>query len=195
MKKSITAIVMGIQALAILFCVLSCIYMIVMGGGQGAQRGPAILCLAALAATVYYIAKGHQKTAAKAFKAMLLLCAAASVLCLLPHIYDSALISAMPNAAAFIAIGYALCFGLYLVLALVPDLGKRRSNAIILIVFCVFFAIALFYQINYPGIIFGDGTRADTMRIMRLTCMYWLAVNAGTCIHFKYVDKASRGSK
>lgn len=195
MKKNISVIEMGIQALAILYCVLSCIYTIFMGGGEGAQRGPAILCLAALAATVFYIAKGHTKSAAKSFKVMLLLCAAASVMCLLPHLYDIDLISAAPNAAAFIAIGYALCFGLYLVLALVPDLGKTKSAIIIGAIFCIFVVIHVFFQITLPGALISDGSRADSMRLMRMTCMCCLSLSAMICIHFKYVDKAARGSK
>lgn len=195
MKKGISIFVMAFQALSILYCLLSCIYTLVMGGGTGAQRGPAILCLAALAATVYYICKGHKKTAANAFKLMLLLSAAAAIMCLLPHFYDLDLIGEMPNGAAIIAIAYALCFGLYLVLALVPDLGKARSNTLIVIIFCIFAALIVFYQINRPGAVLTSGTQVNSMRIMRLSCMGCLALNAGTCNYFKYVDKASRGSK
>jgi len=195
MKKNTGVIVMWIQVLAVLFCILSCLYILVMGGGQGAHRGPAIVCLAALIATALYTSKGYKKNAAKDYKVMLLLCAAASLLCLLPLIYNSDLIINRTGLAAVLALGYALCFGLYLVLALVPDLGRTKSNTIIIIIFCIFAAATVFFTIYRPGMLFGDGTRADTMRIMRLNCMSWLAVNAGTCNYFKYVDKASRGSK
>ena len=36
---------------------------------------------------------------------------------------------------------------------------------------------------------------AAAIGIMRLTCMYRLAVNVGACCYFKYLDKAARGRK
>ncbi len=194
MKSKFSYVILGLQVLSLLFCVLCCIYTLVMGAGEGIQRGSAIMCLGALVATAYYVLRGQKKSVAKAYKVMLLFCAAASIMCIVPHIYDTDLLSSMPNAVAIVIIGYAVCFGLFLILALVPDLGKVRTNVIILIIFCIYFATAIFFQIKQPGLLAG-GTRAGTIGIMRLTCMYWLAVNVGTCCYFKYQDKATRGSK
>ena len=55
MKNEKNAAVMALQGLLITFCMLCCIYTIVMGTGSDGQQLPAITCLAALAATVYYV--------------------------------------------------------------------------------------------------------------------------------------------
>ena len=48
----------------------------------------------------------------------------------------------------------------------------RGFLAGILVIFCGFFAVHLSSIILRPGSMFGDGTRYDTMRIMRHTCIW-----------------------
>ena len=195
MRREGNTALMALQGIVIAFCVLSCIYTIFMGSGSDGQQLPAITCLAALAATVYYIYWGYTKAAANAYKTMLLFCALAALICIVPALYNSEAISRIPTATTLCVLGYALCFGLYLILALVPDLGKKKTFAIILFLFlfheAVFFT-TLFLQ---PGAIVGDGTRFDTMRGLRHSCMVVLDINAWICSYFKYRDKAARGSR
>lgn len=195
MKKTASILIICIQVLLLAFCALCCVYTIVMGAGSGGQQLPAVTALIALIATAYYALGQYRKVAAKAYKIMLLFCALASLMCIVPHMYNMDAISLRPIGSIVCVIGYAVCFGLYLILALVPDLGKAVTGVLIAVIFCGFFAVHLSSIILRPGPIFGDGTRFDTMRIMRHTCMWALALNVGICSYFKYKDKAARGSK
>ena len=53
-----------------------------------------------------------------------------------------------------------------------PMAEARGFLAGILVIFCGFFAVHLSSIILRPGSMFGDGTRYDTMRIMRHTCIW-----------------------
>ncbi len=194
MKKPLNTVLMVIQGILLVYCILGSIYTIAMGGGHG-LRGPAIVCLAALAATAYYVFSGYKKSSANVYKLMLTLCAAASLMYIVPTVYDVQSITAQPFMPALAATAYGLCFGLYLLLAYVPDLGKTRSNTLIVIIFVIFFALYLYNQICFPGPFVSDGTRYDYMRNLGILSMAALAVNAGICNHFKYEDKAKRGRK
>ena len=170
-------------------------YTIVKGGGSGGQQLPAFTCLAALIATALYVFKGHRKSAAGAFKIMLAFCALASLMCLVPLTYNLDAINNWPVAAALCAVGYAMCFGAYLILALVPDLGKARSYALIAFSFAVHLAVYVFVKIKQPAAA-GEGRSVYyTMRAMRYHCMFLLDIVVWFCDYFKYRDKAARGSK
>ena len=195
MKKPGNSVLMVFQGLLFVFCILCCIYTIVMGGGHGALRGPAIVSIAALAASVFYAVSGYKKSAAKAHKLMLTLSAAAALMCILLVVYDVEALEAHRFMSGLAAVAYGLCFGLYLILTFVPDLGRKKSNTLIVVIFIVFTALYLYSQINFPGPIFSDGSRYNVMRNMNLVSMMALALNAGICNHFKYVDKAMRGRK
>ena len=195
MKNRITTVIMVILGLDVLFCAGCCVYTIVKGGGSGGQQLPAFTCLAALIATAHYAFMGYRKSAAKAFKAMLLCCALASLMCLVPLTYNVDAISSWPLGAALCAIGYAMCFGAYLILALVPDLGKARSYALIAFALCVHLAVYVFVQIKQPSAAGEGGNLYHTMRAMRHHCMFLLDIVVWLCDYFKYRDKAARGSK
>ena len=195
MKNEKNAAVMALQGLLITFCMLCCIYTIVMGTGSDGQQLPAITCLAALAATVYYVYWGYSKSGANAFKTMLLFCALAALMCIVPALYNKEMISRLPTATTLCVLGYAVCFGLYLILALVPDLGKKKTFAIILFLFLFHEAVFFTTLILQPGAVVSDGTRFDSMRGMRLSCMVVLDINTAICSYFKYRDKAARGSR
>lgn len=196
MKNRITTVVMALLALDVLFCAGCCIYTLVKGGGSGGQQLPAITCLFALIATAHYAFMGYKKSAAGAFKVMLICCALASLMCLVPLTYNLDAINSWPVAAALCNIGYAMCFGAYLILALVPDLGKARSYALIAFAFCVHLAVYVFILIKQPGAAAGEGGKLfHTMRAMRHHCMFLLDIVVWFCDYFKYRDKAARGSK
>jgi hypothetical protein len=186
---------MALLALDALFCAGCCVYTIIKGGGSGNQQLPAITCLFALIATAHYVFKGHKKSAANAFKIMLGCCALASLMCLVPLTYNLDAINNWPLAASLCAIGYALCFGAYLILALVPNLGKARSYALIAFAFLVHIAVYLFIKINRPAALGEEGSTYYTMRAMRHHCMFLLDIVVWFCDYFKYRDKAARGSK
>ena len=193
MRKKTDNIIMAVQGLVILYCSLTCIYTIVMGKETGGQQLPAAMCLAALIVAARYVLKGYVKEEAKVYKLMLLLSAATALLCLVPHVKDPDI--SQPIGSILCTIGYILCCGLYLVLALVQDLGKTKSNIIVLVIFLFYLAVLISCLIYRPGMMMGEGTRADSMRIFRHICMIELAVNAGLSVYFKYRDKEARGSK
>lgn len=192
MKKALNVILMVFHALVILFCMLSCIYTIAKGGENIGLRIPAVVTLAALISAVYYAISGYKKSVATAHKTMLTFCGAASLMCIFSLMYETKIVASYPFLAAFTAVLFGVCFGLYLVLAFVPNLGKLKSNVIIIIVFVVFYTLYYVCQIAFPGSLIGDGTKYDTMRNMSLVCMSALAFNAGICNHFKYEDKSNR---
>ena len=112
-----------------------------MGTGFGGQQLPAAIFLAALIASAWYAIKGYTKAGAKAYKIMLLFCAAASWLCIIPHMFNYDAINNRPIGSILCTLGYALSFDLYIILALVPDLGKRKSNIISAIIFMIYLAV------------------------------------------------------
>ena len=118
MKKTANILIICIQVLLLAFCALCCVYTIVMGAGSGGQQLPAVTALIALIATAYYALGQYRKVAAKAYKIMLLFCALASLMCIVPHMYNMDAISLRPIGSIVCVIGYAVCFGLYLILAL-----------------------------------------------------------------------------
>lgn len=195
MKDKVTKVVMALLALDVLFCAGCCVYTLIKGWGSGGQQLPAITCFAALIATAHYVLLGYKKSAAGAFKAMLICCAFASLMCLVPLTYNLDAINSWPVATALCNIGYAMCFGTYLILALVPDLGKARSYALIAFALCVHLGVYVFIKIKQPGIAGEGGSVFNTMRAMRHHCMFLLDIVVWFCDYFKYRDKAARGSK
>lgn len=123
---------------------------------------------------------------------MLLCCALASLMCLVPLAYDTEAIANWQFGVALCSVVYALCFGAYLILALVPNLGKVKSDALIGFTFAAHLAVYIFLRINQPAA--GDSI-FSTMRAMRHHCMFLLALVVLICNYFKYRDKAARGSK
>ena len=185
---------MFIHAAVMLLCAFSCIHTIVRGGGSGGQQLPAIMCLLALAVTFWYAIQGYKKSAANYFKTMLLICATASLICIVPHMYNTAADDNMPVGYVLCTLGYAISFGLYLTLALVPDLGKGKSFAIIAVIFAFYFMIFIMSIVRTTGDITPGGAAVDLMRVFRHATMWVLAVSVGISTYFKYRDKARRGS-
>lgn len=194
MERKNKLLIIGHMILVAL-CALTCLYTIFMGAGSGGQQFAAAMCLAALVATAWYAIKGYTKAEAKAYKIMMLFCAAASWLCIVPHMYNYDAINNRPIGSILCTLGYALSFGLYIILALVQDLGKRKSNIISAVIFMIYLAVLVSCLILRPGAIIADGTRFDSMRIYRHITMLTLAINSGICLYFKYRDKEARGSK
>ena len=192
-RKTISIILMVIHAIVILGCAASCVFTVVTGTNSGGQQLPAVFCFAALVMTAWYALKGYKKDDAFAFKLVLLFCSAASLVCLVPHMYNLDAINGRPIGAILCALGYAICFGLYLILAFVPDLGKVKSFCIITFIALVFTAVLLSSIILRPGMLAG-GTKFDSMRIFRHACMVELALNVVICYYFKYRDKKARGT-
>ena len=176
-------------------CALSCIYTIVRGAGSGGQQLPAVMCLAALVVTFWYAIQGYKKSAAKYFKLMMVFCAFASLLCIVPHMYNTAAEGFMPTGYVLCTLGYALCFGIYLILALVPDLGLIKSSVLIGIVFLFYIVVFLFSVVNQTGTHTSGGASTDWMRVFRQATMWVLALSVGISIYFKYSDKARRGGR
>ena len=120
-------------------------------------------------------------------------CAFASLMCIVPHMYNSAAQGFMPTGYVLCTLGYALCFGIYLILALVPDLGMIRSSVLISIVFLFYMVIFIFSVVNRTGALTPGGASTDWMRVFRQATMWVLALSVGISIYFKYNDKARRG--
>ena len=189
MNKTINTVILAIQGFVLVFCALCCVYTIVLGSGSGGMQLPAAAILVALCATAYYALEGHKKSAAGSYKIMLLLNALSSLLCIVPHMFNMDAINEVPIWSTITVIGYVLCFGAYLVLALVPDLGMKKSNILIIFIFAVYMIVFINSVRLRPGAMLGDGTRFDSMRIMRHLCMWQMAINTGICNYFKYQDK------
>jgi hypothetical protein len=109
--------------------------------------------------------------------------------------YNLDAINGSPVGAVLFALSYALCFGFYLMLAFVQDIGKLKSFLMIGFIFLFHLIALMFSMILRPGKMLGDGTSFDSMRIFRHTTMVVLAINVCICIYFKYRDKSARGSK
>ncbi len=192
MKKGNYTVMTVIQCLLLLACAGYCIYTVINGAGSGGQQWPAIACLLAVVATLDYLLRGYRKAAARAYRIMVLCCALASLLCLVPHTFNYTATAQAPVASALCALGYGMCFGAYLLLAFVPDLGAAKSTALIGFVFLVHLAVFTCCLIMQPGKLIGNGTIFDSMRAARHFCILVLAVNVAICTHFKYTDKAER---
>ena len=193
-KQSDSKLIKVGQIFLALICAASCVYTIANGAGSGGQQLPAVFCLAAIIATMYYIIRGYGKNASGAFKVMMLLCAFAHLMCIVPHMYNTEFVGSRPVYSVLGVLFYALSFGAYLVLALVPDLGIFKSMLLIAFVLLMSLAVVIGSVVLMPGSFVGGGTVYDAMRIMRHVAMTLLAVNAGTCNYFKYGDKEARGS-
>lgn len=192
MKKKSNTVITIIQCLLALACAGYCIYTVINGAGSGGQQWPAIACLLALGATLDYMFRGYRKSAARAYRLMILSCALASLLCLIPHTFNHTVTAEAPVASALCAIGYAMAFGAYLLIAFVPDLGEAKSAALLGFIFLVHLAVFTCCLILQPGKLIGNGTIFDSMRAARHFSILVLTVNAALCTHFKYVDKAER---
>ena len=187
-------IIMIVHAAVMVFCALTCAYTIVRGSGSGGQQLPAVMCLASLVVTFWYAIQGYKKTVAKYYKLMLGFCACASLMCIVPHMYNTAAEGFMPTGYVLCTLGYALCFGIYLTLALVPDLGRVKSSMLVGIVFLFYVVIFIFSLTNKTGTLTTGGASTDWMRIFRQATMWVLALSVGISTHFKYTDKLARGS-
>ena len=192
MKKRVNTVILVVQGLLALACAGYCIYMVVNGAGSGGQQWPAVACLLALLATLDYAFREYRKTAARAYKVMILCCALASLLCLVPHTLNYTASADAPVASSLCAIGYAMAFGAYLLIAFVPDLGETKSAALFGFIFLVHLAIFTCCLILQPGKLIGNGTVFDSMRAALHFSLLVVTVNAAICTHFKYVDKAER---
>ena len=172
-------------------CVLGCLRILVRGSGSN-QQIPAFITLVSLCAMAYYAYKGYKKNDANTYKTVLVLNALASLSCIYPLFFNNA---GGPTAVSVISLGYLLCSIGYFVLAFVKDLGFKKSNMIIILIFLIYLAIYISVHILKPGYLFGNsGTLFDTMRIRRLQCMLVTAANVGICNYFKYQDKKQRVS-
>lgn len=190
MKKRVNTVILVFQGLLALACAGYCIYMVI--NGTGGRRWPAVACLLALLATLDYAIREYRKTAARAYKAMILCCGLASLLCLVPHTLHDAAASGAPAVAALCAIGYAMAFGAFLLIAFVPDLGETKSAVLFGFVFLVHLAVFTLCLIRQPGLFNGNGTDADPIGAVLHFSILVLTVNAAICTHFKYLDKAER---
>ena len=186
--------IMIVHAVVMLLCALSCIHTIVKGSGSGGQQLPAVMCLAALIVTFWYAIQGYKKSVANYYKLMLGFCACASLMCIVPHMYNSAAQGFMPTGYVLCTLGYALSFGIYLILALVPDLGMVKSGALIGVVFTFYVVIFIFSLVNQTETLTPGGSSTDLMRIFRQATMWVLALSVGISTYFKYTDKLARGS-
>lgn len=194
MNKKPNKVIMIVQFLLAIFCALCCIYTIIMGDDSGAQQLPAFTILTALISTVYYAMNGYQKDVSSMYKTMMILCAISALMCIVPHMYNYEIINNMPVRSTLCVLGFALSFSFYLMLAFVTDLGERKTNILIAMIFFFFLIVFVSSIVTQPGSMFGDGTRYDSMRSMRHFSMMVLAINAGICSYFKYQDKKVRGS-
>ena len=189
-KTVINKIIFGINAFLMVYCALGCIYIIFMGSGT-AQRIPAFINLLSLCAMAYYALKGYKKNEANAYKTVLVLNALASLFCIYPLFF----LDGEMTTAVVISLGFLLCFAGYLVLAFVKDLGWKKSNIIIILMFIIFFVLYRSMIAFQPGAMFNNGgTIFNTMSILRIQCMLITVANVGICNYFKYQDKKQRGS-
>ena len=187
-------IIMIVHAVVMLFCALTCVYTIIRGSGSGGQQLPAAMCLAALFVTLWYAIQGYKKSVAEYYKLMLWFCASSSLMCIVPHMYNTAAEGFMPTGYVLCTLGYALCFGIYLILAFVPDLGRVKSSVLIGMVFLFYVVVFIFSIINKTETLTDGGASIDLMRIFRQATMWVLALSVGISTHFKYSDKFARGS-
>ena len=192
MNKTVTnKIIFGLNAFLTVYCAAGCIYILFMGSGSG-QVIPAFINLLSLCAMAYYALKGYKKNDANTYKTVLVLNALASLFCIYPLFFVE---NSETSAIISISLRYLLCCAGYLVLAFVKDLGFKKSNAIIIVIFLIYLSIYITVLALVPGAMFGNsGTIFDTMRILRIQYMLITAANVGICNYFKYQDKKQRGS-
>ena len=190
MKKGIHTALMVIQGLLALVCIGYCTYIVL--NGSGGQQWPAAVCLPAVLMTLDYAVRGYRKTAVRAYRIMLVFCALASLLCLVPHTFNVRGAAEAPVASALCAIAYAMSFSAYLLIAFVPDLGKARSAVLHGFIFLAHLAVFICCLILQPRELIGNGTIFDSMRAARHISILALAINAAICTWFKYSEKAER---
>lgn len=192
-KKSPAIILMNLWfAVFMLVAAAACIHMIAIQRSQHTHMAAAS-ALVAICTMTYYSLKGHKKADANFLKTALLCCAGAQFFAIIPMILKERVL----NERDVIAIlSCAAFFGIYLVLALVPDLGKKKSLTLsaIMAVDCAATVIVLIAL--HPGAVRGvAGANAQTMENMRMVVLSMLANAAFVCEWFKYQDKAARGTK
>ena len=150
--------------------------------------GAAVVILA-LCASLLYLFKGYQKNAAKYFKLYMCLFAMAQLVSTFATVYSA------PNGQSLISVAFpALTYGPILVLALVENLGKKRSYLVCGFVVAAYLIASVLVLVMVPGLLAG-GTEAGTLYLIRSGTTLLLAIIMSMLIVAKYRDKEERGTR
>lgn len=151
----------------------------------------AALALLAMVSALYYCFRGYSKNAAPSYKAYMIISA----------VYFQALCCG--NAAtmseemgkvviSFLVLTNSLLFGLFLLLGIAKDMGKKQTTAICAIALALTFVDFVLSLIVSIGS--ADAAVAHLFGARGLTRFLLVAI-ACTMAYFKYVDKEKRNAK
>ena len=148
--------------------------------------------LLAIASALYYTSRGYQKYAAPAYKAYMIICAIYfQTLCVGNAINQGAYLDSKVGVAALVMTN-SLVFGLFLLLGVAKDMGKKVTYTICGIAQALAFVDLVLAVVTGFGLENMDyaqfiGARGLT-RFLLVTVACFMA-------GLKYADKAERGSK
>ena len=191
MKK--TAKIYSAILLVLLLLSVICNIIIIVGN----QTYPVVLkCLSgvaliATASAIYYIVRGFSKNSAPAYKAFMIISAVyfQAICCtnaVAPEQFSNTL-----YVGIFVATN-CLLFGLFLLLGVAKDMGKKQTFTIC-IISIVLTLLALIECIFWDKSNLGPGL--GYLLLTRVATRFILAAVACFMVYFKYQDKEARGTK
>lgn len=149
------------------------------------------VALIATASALYYLLRGFSKNSAPAYKAFMIICAVYFQAICCANAVASDLYANKLSSGLF-ALTNSLLFGLFLLLGVAKDMGKKQTFAIgvISIVLTLLTLVECIFW-DKSGLAPGLGY----MLLTRVVTRFILAAVACFMAYFKYLDKEARGTK
>ena len=187
-KKSRVPLII-LNFIAVAFGVAANVYVLLSAEASIFTKLGAAVVILALGASLLYLFKGYRKDAAKYFKLYMCLFAMAQLVSTFATVYSA------PNGNSLISVAFpALTYGPILILALVENLGKKRSYMVCAFVVAAFLLASILVAVMVPGLLRG-GTEAGTLYLIRTGTTLLLAIIMSMMIIAKYRDKEERGTR
>ena len=185
-KSRVPLIILNFIAAA--FGVAANVYVLLSKEASVFTKIGAAVVILALGASLLYLFNGYKKNAAGYFKLYMCLFAMAQLVSTFATVYSA------PNGQSLISVAFpALTYGPILVLALVENLGKKRSYLVCAFVVAAYLTASVLILVMVPGLLAG-GTEAGTLCLIRSGTTLLLAIIMSMMIVAKYRDKEERGT-
>ena len=168
-----------------LACILACVYAVRFSQDSFFTLS-SIMVIIALTVGMVYVFMGFTKDAAPYLRYFMGFAALSE----LASIADVANMNVTPFGACFGAVIY----GVYIILTVGKDLGKKQSLLLCVILLVLSVVMLIGSISSFPGLVLGGNTQG-TLYMIRSAAKVCLATTALLAIYAKYVDKASRGTK
>ncbi len=149
------------------------------------------VALIATASALYYLLRGFSKNSAPAYKAFMIICAVyfQAICCANAVTSDQ---YANKLSSGLFALSNSLLFGLFLLLGVAKDMGKKQTFAIgVISIVLTLLALVECIFWDKSGLAPGLGL----MLLTRVVTRFILAAVACFMAYFKYLDKEARGTK